>query len=64
MRPTGIGYRSPRERTPAYYTTNVSISVRSLEFEIPVSSNPINDVFYVSNTLLSFWLLADEPQDE
>ena len=24
MRPTGIGYRSPRERTPAYYTTCVS----------------------------------------
>ena len=23
MRPTGIGYRSPREKTPAYYTTYV-----------------------------------------
>ena len=25
MRPTGIGYRSPREKTPAYYTIHVSI---------------------------------------
>ena len=25
MRPTGIGYVSPRERTPAYYTTFVSV---------------------------------------
>ena len=24
MRPTGLGYRSPRERTPAFYTTYVS----------------------------------------
>jgi len=23
MRPIGIGYRSPREKTPAYYTTYV-----------------------------------------
>ena len=23
MRPTGIGYRSPREKTPAFYTTYV-----------------------------------------
>ena len=31
MRPTGIGYVSPRERTPAHYTTLVSRKVTSMQ---------------------------------
>ena len=31
MRPTDIGYRSPREKTPAFYSTFVSISGPTFE---------------------------------
>ena len=45
MRPTGIGYVSPRERTPAHYTTYVSQKKCPQAYPIPHITDNVIEYF-------------------